>query len=125
MQLANIYENRFRPEFVPVFKAWLALNPFHNPNAPAGPLFMPQYKLSLNIAANQLDTQAAQTFNEGEIAVGHSDDYVLNTVFLATVLFLTAVADRFEWNAIRAVVLAIALAMLLFGIYHLIVFPIT
>ena len=50
---------------------------------------------------------------------------MLNTVFLATVLFLTAVADRFEWSAVRAVVLVLAGAMLLFGLYHLAVYPIT
>jgi hypothetical protein len=42
MKLADIFERRFRPEFQPVFKAWLALNPFQNPAAPPGPLFMPQ-----------------------------------------------------------------------------------
>jgi hypothetical protein len=40
------------------------------------------------------------------------------------VLFLTAVADRFDLNTIRALILAVALAMLLFGLYHLIIYPI-
>ena len=53
-----------------------------------------------------------------------SDDYVLNAVILATVLFLTANAERFEWNTVSAVVLALALAMLLFGVYHLFTYPI-
>ena len=56
--LATLYEKRFRPEFKPTFEAWLALDPFNNPNAPPGPLFMPQYKLSLEEQANQLDAQA-------------------------------------------------------------------
>jgi hypothetical protein len=125
MQLANIYEARFRPEFLPVFKAWLALNPFHNPSAPSGPLFMPQYKIALDDQATQLDNQADNTFNEGQEALEHSDAYVLNIVFLATVLFFTAIAGRFEWNVIKAVILALALALLLFGIYRLVTNPIT
>jgi hypothetical protein len=44
--LANVYQKRFRAEFRPAFEAWLATDPFNNPNAPPGPLFMPQYKLS-------------------------------------------------------------------------------
>jgi hypothetical protein len=37
---------RFRPEFRPAFEAWLTTAPFNNPNAPPGPLYMPQYAIS-------------------------------------------------------------------------------
>jgi hypothetical protein len=124
IKLANIYQRRFRSEFRPAFDAWLATNPFNNPNAPPGPLFMPQYKLSLDAQANQLDAQAAKTFDEGQTAKEQGDAYVLNTVFLATVLFLTAIAENFTWNRIRAVILAVGLIMLLFGVYHLVIYPI-
>lgn len=39
--LAGAYEKRFRPEFRPAFEAWLATDPFDNPNAPPGPLDTP------------------------------------------------------------------------------------
>jgi hypothetical protein len=125
IQLANLYLARMRTEFRPVFEAWLALNPFHNPSAPPGPLFTPQYKVGLDAQAAQLDTQAESTFRIGQAAIDQSDAYVLNTVFLATVLFLTAIAGRFEWNAIKAVILAIALALLLFGLYHVFTYAVT
>jgi hypothetical protein len=123
-KLAKIFQRRFRPELQVAFAAWIATNPFTNPNAPPGPLFMPQYKVSQDELANRLDAQAAATFNKGQAAKEQGDAYVLNTVFLATVLFLTAIAENFTWNRIRAVILAIALVMLLFGIYHLIIYPI-
>ena len=123
-KLANIYQRRFRPEVRPAFETWLALDPFNNPNAPPGPLFMPQYKVSLDDKANQLDAQAAKTFDEGQAAKEQGDAYVLNTVFLATVLFLTAIAENFQWNTVRAVILSVALVMLLFGLYHLVTYPI-
>jgi len=123
-KLADIYVKRFRPEFLPVFQAWLALDPFNNPNAPPGPLFMPQYKLSLEEQANQLEAQAAKAFSEGQAANQQSDDYILNSVFLATVLFLTAIAQRFEWNSPRVMILVLALGMLLFGVFHLFTYPI-
>ena len=85
---------------------------------------MPQYKLSLDEQANQLEAEAEKTFKEGQAAIQQSNDYVLNAVFLATVLFLTAIAERFEWNMVRAIILALALAMLLFGLYHLFTYPI-
>ncbi|PWT73055.1 MAG: hypothetical protein C5B60_08695 [Chloroflexi bacterium] len=125
LQLANLYLARMRPEFRHVFEAWLALDPFHNSSAPPGPLFMPQYKLALDAQAAQLDAQAQSVFKEGQAAIEQSDAYVLNTVFLATVLFLTAIAGRFEWTAMKAVILAIALALLLFGVYHLFTYAVT
>ncbi len=36
---------RMRPGYRPAFKAWLATDPAHNPNAPLGPAYMPQYHL--------------------------------------------------------------------------------
>jgi len=123
-KLAKIFQRRFRPELQVAFAAWMATNPFTNPNAPPGPLFMPQYKVSQDELANRLDAQAAATFDKGQAAKEQGDAYVLNTVFLAIVLFLTAIAENFKWNQIRAVILAIAFVMLLFGIYHLIIYPV-
>jgi hypothetical protein len=122
--LANIVQKRFRAEFLPAFEAWLATNPFNNPNAPPGPLFMPQYKLSLQEKANQLQAQSENAFKRAEAYNQQSDDYVLVTVFFATALFLIAIAERFVWNWVRAIILVFALGMLLFGIYHLITYPI-
>jgi len=124
LKLANIFQRRFRPELQVAFEAWMATNPFTNPNAPPGPLFMPQYKVSQDALANKLDAEAEATFDKGQVAKEQGDAYVLNTVFLATVLFLTAIAENFKWNSIRAVILAVGLVMLLYGIYHLIVFPV-
>jgi hypothetical protein len=123
-KLAKIYQRRFRPELQVAFAAWMATNPFTNPNAAPGPLFVPQYKVSQDELANRLDAQANATFDKGQAAKEQGDAYVLNTVFLATILFLTAIAENFTWNSIRAVILSIALVMLIFGIYHLIVYPV-
>ena len=56
--LANAYEQRFRPEFRPAFAAWLATDPFNNPNAPPGPLYMPEYKDHLTGQADQLEVRS-------------------------------------------------------------------
>lgn len=120
--LERLYVKRFRPEFVPAFEAWLATNPFDNPNAPPGPLFMPQYKVTLSEQAAQLEAQAATTYAEGQAANQQSDDYVLNTVFLATVLFLVSIAERFKWVPVQVAVLLMAFTLLLFGLYHLVIY---
>lgn len=123
-ELARLFERRFRPEFRPTFQAWLALDPFNNPNAPPGPLFMPQYASSAADDATRLEAEATRAFEHGQQANEQGDAYVLNTVFLAMVLFLTAIADRFAWNLLRAIILAFALAMLMYGLFNLTVYPI-
>jgi hypothetical protein len=45
-------------------------------------------------------------------------------VFMAMVLFLTSIAERFQWQPIRAAILGIAIIMLLFAVYHLATYPI-
>jgi hypothetical protein len=122
--LQDQFRRRMRPEFLPVFDAWLALDPFNNPDAPPGPLFMPQYPSSLPVTADQLEADAAQQFSEGQAAAETAGAYVLNTVFLAMVLFLTSIAERFKWHPLRAAILGIAIVMLLFAIYHLVTYPI-
>jgi len=122
--LARIYEKRFRPEFRPAFEAWLATDPFNNPNAPPGPLYMPDYALSQAEQAHQLEAEAAATFEEGKVAYQQSSAYVLNTVFLATVLLFITIAQRFEWPPVKIVILTIASLLLLLGLARLLTFPV-
>src|SRR5216117_1666852 len=42
-QAAEFFERRFRDEYRPAFIAWLGTDPFTKPQAPPGPIFMPQY----------------------------------------------------------------------------------
>ena len=39
----HLAEKRLRPGYRPAFQAWLATDPAHNPKAPPGPSYMPQY----------------------------------------------------------------------------------
>ena len=82
------------------------------------------FRSSLPSAADQLEAQADQAFTEGQAAAEQSAAYVLNTVFLATVLLLTSMAERFEWHPLRAVILCLAIVMLLFAVYHLATYPV-
>ena len=45
-QKQAIAERRFRPEFKVAFDAWMAADPFRNPDAPPGPTYMAQYRLA-------------------------------------------------------------------------------
>jgi hypothetical protein len=122
--LAQVYERRFRAEFRPAFAAWLAMDPFNNPDAPPGPLYMTEYVVNESEKAEQLDGEAERMFVEGEAANQTSDQYVLNSVFLATCLFFVAIGERFDWAPVRVAILLMAAGMLLYGLYHLAIYPI-
>ena len=123
-QLVEFYENRFRDEFEPAFQAWLATDPANNPDAPETPFFMPEYQLSLAAEAERLELEAEATFAHGTEANHTSDGYILNTVFLASVLFLGGIATRFKAMSARWVIILFSLGILIFGLFNLLTYPI-
>lgn len=119
----RLAERRLRPGYRPAFHAWLATDPAHNPNAPAGPSFMPQYVIPQATAAAAYDKQADVYFREGSQAGSTSDKYVRDTVFLATVLFLVGISSHFPVRAARYALLCVAGAMLVFSFIQLLGLP--
>ena len=45
-ELATFYQQRFRDEFKPAFRAWLRTDPFNDPSAPPSPFAMDEYRLA-------------------------------------------------------------------------------
>src|SRR5215469_10705571 len=76
-----VAERRFRPAFRVAFNAWMATDPLHNPHAPPGPTYMPQYKLPAQAQADAFDKAASAKFAAGNHDGLVSDDYVRITVF--------------------------------------------
>jgi hypothetical protein len=122
--LAAIYERRFRPGFVPAFRAWIAQRPFTNPNAVPGPLYMPQYHLPALDRSHALDDEADALYKEGTDAKSNDDHYILSTVFFAAVLFFAGISLRLDWRPLRITVLVFASVMLLSGLVFVLTLPI-
>jgi hypothetical protein len=120
---AAAFEKRFRLEYRPAFRAWLRIDPLHNPSAPLGPLFMPQYRNADLTRAAALNAQASATFTHGTEARDNGDHYVRTTVLLATVLFLIALSQRFRAHGVRTAVLALALVLLAVALGLVISYP--
>jgi hypothetical protein len=114
-RLATIYRNRFRAEFQPAFRAWIAQHPFTNARAIPGPLYMPQYKPVEQARAGELDQEADRHYLEGTHAKSNDDKYILSTVFFAAVLFFAGISLRLDWRPLRVTVLGLAAAMLILG----------
>lgn len=122
--LVEFYEERFRDEFKPAFEAWLATDPQNNPDAPSSPFTMPEYSVSFAEEAERLEAEAAKTFEEGSEANQTSDDYILNTVLLASVLFLSGIYSRFKAIRGRIILLVFALLLLMIGLINIATYPI-
>ena len=121
--LADLYERRFRPEFVPAFKSWQAQDPIHNPNATASPLYLPEYHLANTAKADALENLGSRRLEEGKTATDHTDAYVLTTVFFAAVLFFAGISIRFDWLRLRTVVLVLAAGGVAYAAFRLFTLP--
>ena len=83
------------------FKAWLATDPAHNPDAPPGPTFMPEYREPDRALARDLDAQATAAAVAGDRAGGVSENYFRVSLLLAAVLFLVGIGTTFKINKVR------------------------
>ena len=122
-KLAELFERRLLPEFRPAFEAWKKTDPLRNPNAPAGPMLMPEYHSSRADEAAQKNQEATELFDQGTGARDNADDYVRLTVILASVLFLAAMSQKFRSRWVRVALVAIALLMLCVPVWRLLTLP--
>jgi hypothetical protein len=121
-RLGALYAQRFSPEYRVAFDAWLKTNPAHNPHAPPGPTFMPEYHNHLMEQAASVDRQASTAFARGTAARERGDRCVLNTVLLATVLFLVAISQRFTVRHVRLALLGAACILLAVALHGMVAY---
>jgi hypothetical protein len=114
---------RMRPGYRPAFNAWLATDPAHNRNAPAGPSYMPQYVIPQAAAAKAHDRLATAAFAKGAEAGATADKYIRDTVFLATVLFLVGISGHFRVRQARVGLVAVGGCLLVFAVVQLLGLP--
>jgi hypothetical protein len=122
-KLADIFERRLPPEFRPVFDEWKKTDPLNNPHAPIGPQLMPDYRNAKAQEAASLNEQSTKTFEDGNTARRHADQYVRVTVTLATVLLLTSISQRFRSSGVRVGLTVLAVLLLLLPIYRVMILP--
>jgi hypothetical protein len=122
-KLIEVFERRIRPEFRPAFEAWRKTDPLNNPNAPPGPIVMPEYHNADMENAVKLSKEASDLFAEGTRARETSDDYVHATVLLATVLLLVAISQRFRTHMVRVGLAGMALMLLCIPLWHILGLP--
>jgi hypothetical protein len=110
-KLATFLSERFRAEAKVAVDAWMATDPFNNPNAPKRPFEMKEYvqhELAEIKKYNEIGATmqaAAQAANE------HSDRYVLLTVLFASVLFFGGIRGTFQSSLLRLISFTMAFVL--------------
>lgn len=122
-KLAALYERRFRTEYKIAFAAWQKLDRFNNDSAPPGPIFMAEYANANTQMSEKLVDEAREYFEKGVSSRETGDNYVKVTVFLATVLLLTALSQRVKTVGPRIALLAVASILLLISSYWILILP--
>jgi hypothetical protein len=119
----RLAEKRLRPGYRPAFNAWMATDPAHNPHAPPGPAYMPQYVIPQDAAAKAHDARADAAFARGSEAGQTADKYIRATVFLATVLFLVGISGHFRIRQARMGLIGAGVLLLAFAVSQLLSLP--
>jgi hypothetical protein len=121
--LAGVFERRFRPEFAAAWHVWLEADPFHDPKAAPGPSFLPAYRSAHRENARELARGARAHYDRGVASRETGDEYVRLTVVLATVLLLTALAQRFKIRPARIGLITLAVMLLGLAVFWIASFP--
>src|SRR5881275_1672686 len=122
-QTAEFFERRFRGEYRPAFAAWMKTDPFNNAQAPPGPIFMPEYHDAKHEQFLGLSKEASAVVEQGTKSGETGDQYVRITVFLATVLLITAIGQRFRFKLVRIVLMILAWVLLCLPLWQLLMLP--
>jgi len=106
-ELADFYFRRFRAEFKPAVRAWLATKPLQNPKAPLTPFAMPQYRHAAMVEAKRLDREASVSSAMKDRDIQRATNYVLGVVLFASSLFFAGISTKLHSLRQREVLLGI------------------
>ena len=118
-KLARFYRQRFRPEFVPAFDAWVK-----DPKAAPTPFALPQYRLAETVKSDALNAQAAQHSDAAERANKRQGNYIAAVVLFATALFFAGVATKVGSLRQREMLLALGWLILVGALVWVLTQPI-
>jgi hypothetical protein len=124
-ELADFYEVRFRPEFGQAFEAWIATDPFANPNAPRTPFVMPEYQVAARQQAGQLDAKAEALAAEVRRDIQQSSNYVLTIVLYTVALFFAGMSTKLGSRRLRLALLVCGCVTFLAALAWVATFPVS
>ena len=122
-ELADFYRERFREEFMPAVEAWLATDPFNDPDAPLTPFTLPEYRLAAQEESEQLDAVEAENAELARENIERATRYVLAVVLFSISLFFAGISSRLATHRIRVVILLVGCTFFLVTAVWVATFP--
>lgn len=122
-ELMTQIERRFTADYHAAFEQWLATDPFTNPDAPAGPAYVPGYSNPNADRTAHRNDEASRVFDEGTEARETGEKYVRDAVLLASVLFFVALAQRQRARGARIAGLGIAVVLFAYVMVSVVTLP--
>src|SRR4051812_8912908 len=123
--LQDFYQTRFRADFRPAFDAWLARDPFHNPNAPPTPFKMAEYHPASRDEAARLDAASVASSEVVQRNVQRSANYVLAVVLFAAALFFAGFSTKLKSRRLQVVLLSTGWILFVGTVVWLVTFPVS
>lgn len=124
---ATPFADRMRPEFRPVFDAWLATVP-PGEIPPGTPMDTPAYDATA-VTADELAVQANHLADEATARAARAnqtgDNFVLVAVIMATVLFFAGIGTRFGQRSLRRGMVAWAAVLFVGGLLFMFTQPVS
>jgi hypothetical protein len=124
-ELADFYVARFRPEFRTAFDAWIATDPFVNPEAAPTPFATDAYKVAAKTTAAELDVAATASAAEVSTNIQHASNYVLSVVLYSIVLFFAGMSIKVESRRVGVTMTSVGYAVLIATIVWIATFPVS
>lgn len=124
-RLAGFYFERFRPEFRPAVRAWIATRPLRAPGAPPTPFAMPQYRVAQAAEAERLVRRAERATADARESNQRSDNYVLAVVLFAASLFFAGISTKLAAPKQRVAILALGYVFFTGTVAWVATFPVT
>jgi hypothetical protein len=118
-KFADFLWDRFPPELKTAAVAWKAIDPLNNSSAPASPFQMKEYELQEYTQAKKYAEQAKEFRQGANKADDIADKYVLLTIFLSIVLFLSGLAGVVDFHPQQKILLGLATVIFLITIVSL------
>lgn len=122
-RVATFFEERFRDEFEPAFRAWLAQDPLDSHTAVPSPFYLPEYRLAKAEEAVALAAKAEDAFREGQEASALGDTYIMHALILATVLFFAGISKIFRVPLMQYLLLGLAAGLFAYCAVSISVLP--
>lgn len=123
-KFADFLVDRFPPSLKEAFEVWKKTDPGNNPNAPSSPFSMKEYVLpEVNEAAKY--AERAKSFKKAaNVADDNSDNYVLISLVLSTVLFFSGMTGVTDSLTNKRVLIGVATVIFSFAIIAIFSMPV-